>query len=107
MWMVLLGLAICCTGVFTAQTAASSFIGVAAKDNRALAVGLYVTFYYVGGTAGSTIPGWIWHAAGWTGCVGLVILMQIVLMLIAYYGWQSSGEPGSVRSATVETVQSC
>jgi MFS transporter, YNFM family, putative membrane transport protein len=106
-WMVLLGLAICCTGVFTAQTAASSFIGVAAKDNRALAVGLYVTFYYVGGTAGSTVPGWIWHAAGWTGCVGLVILMQIVLMLIAYYGWQSSGEPGSVRPATAETVQSC
>ena len=52
--MVLAGLAVCCTGVFTAQTAASSFIGVAAKQNRALAVGLYVTFYYVGGSVGAT-----------------------------------------------------
>jgi YNFM family putative membrane transporter len=107
LWMVLAGLAICCTGVFTAQTAASSFIGVAAQQNRALAVGLYVTFYYVGGSLGSTVPGWIWLAAGWPGCVGLVIFMQAMLMLIARYGWQSGGQHTVGHTAVTETLQSC
>jgi predicted MFS family arabinose efflux permease len=107
LWMVLAGLAVCCTGVFTAQTAASSFIGVAAKQNRALAVGLYVTFYYIGGSVGSTAPGWIWHAAGWTGCVGLVIFMQAMLMLIARYGWQPGSRSSGERPAALETLQSC
>jgi predicted MFS family arabinose efflux permease len=97
LWMVLAGLAVCCTGVFTAQTAASSFIGVAAKQFRALAVGLYVTFYYVGGSVGSTVPGWLWRTAGWPGCVGLVILMQIVLMLIASFGWKQAAAPVPAR----------
>jgi predicted MFS family arabinose efflux permease len=107
LWMVLAGLAVCCTGVFTAQTAASSFIGVAAKQNRALAVGLYVTFYYIGGSVGSTAPGWIWHAAGWTGCVGLVIFMQAMLMLIARYGWQPGSRPAGERPVAVGTLQGC
>jgi len=107
LWMVLAGLAICCTGVFTAQTAASSFIGVAARQNRALAVGLYVTFYYIGGSAGSTLPGWLWRAAGWPGCVGLVIFMQAMLMLIARYGWQSGSLPAGSREAGVEIPQGC
>ena len=106
LWMVLTGLAVCCTGVFTAQTAASSFIGVAAKQNRALAVGLYVTFYYVGGSAGSTLPGWIWRSAGWPGCVGLVIFMQVVLMLIARFGWKPESRPAGRRETSVETLQS-
>ncbi len=107
LWMVLAGLAACCTGVFTAQTAASSFIGVAAKQDRALAVGLYVTFYYVGGSVGSTLPGWIWQAAGWPGCVGLVILMQTMLMLIARYGWTSERLPAGRRGTSVEILPSC
>jgi MFS family permease len=106
LWMVLAGLAVCCTGVFTAQTAASSFIGVAAKQNRALAVGLYVTFYYIGGSVGSTLPGWIWRSAGWSGCVGLVIFMQVVLMLIARFGWKAESRPAGWREASVETLQS-
>jgi MFS family permease len=103
--MVLAGLAVCCTGVFTAQTAASSFIGVAAKQNRALAVGLYVTFYYIGGSAGSTLPGWLWRAAGWPGCVGLVIFMQAMLMLIARFGWKADSRPAGPRETSVETLQ--
>lgn len=105
LWMVLAGLAVCCTGVFTAQTAASSFIGVAAKRNRALAVGLYVTFYYIGGSVGSTLPGWTWRAAGWSGCVGLVIVMQVILMLIARYGWKAESQSAGRRETSVETLQ--
>ena len=107
LWLVLAGLAVCCTGVFTAQTAASSYIGVAAQHNRALAVGLYVTFYYIGGSLGSTLPGWLWQVAGWPGCVGLVIFMQAMLMLIARYGWQSRSHSTGKRQASARPLQSC
>ena len=50
---VIAGLAVCCTGVFVAQAASTGHIGTAAKGDRALAVGLYVTCYYVGGSAGA------------------------------------------------------
>ena len=56
-WMVIAGLAICCSGVFIAQASATSFVGVAAKHNRALALGLYVSFYYAGGSLGGNGSG--------------------------------------------------
>src|SRR5580658_3286028 len=55
-WAVIAGLAICSSGVFIAQASATTFVGVAAKRNRALALGLYVTFYYAGGSIGGTAP---------------------------------------------------
>ncbi len=57
LWMIAAGLAVACTGVFSAQASASAFIGVAAEQNRGLAVGLYATFYYLGGSAGAAAPG--------------------------------------------------
>ena len=57
-WAVIAGLAICSSGAFIAQASTTSFVGVAAKHNRALALGLYVSFYYGGGSLGGTAPGW-------------------------------------------------
>lgn len=83
LWMVLAGLAICCSGVFLAQTSATSYVGTAAKHNRALALGLYVTFYYTGGSFGGVAPGWLWTTFGWAGCVALVVLVQVVIAGVA------------------------
>lgn len=97
-WIILVGLAVCCSGVFIAQTAATSFIGLAAQQNRALAVGLYVTFYYVGGTFGGTLPGWAWDKAGWPGCVAMVIFVQIVLLAIAQFAWPPKAQTSRAPS---------
>jgi len=43
LWVVVAGLAICCSGVFISQATATSFVGTTATRNRALALGLYVT----------------------------------------------------------------
>ena len=69
---VIAGLALCCSGVFVAQSAANSYIGVAVTHSKALAVGFYVTCYYTGGSAGAVIPGYLWTRWGWPGCVGVV-----------------------------------
>lgn len=85
--VVIAGLAFCCTGVFIAQAAASAFIGHATDRNRALAVGLYVTFYYIGGSAGAAIPGLVWRAWRWPGCVALIVLVQAVTVGMALLLW--------------------
>jgi len=59
---VLLGLALTSTGVFIAQSAASSYVGRLAEGARGAAVGLYVMFYYTGGSFGAALPGTFWNA---------------------------------------------
>lgn len=88
---VVVGLAICCTGVFIAQAAASSYIGVATDRNRALAVGLYVTCYYTGGSAGAVLPGFLWKIGGWPACVALVAGVQAWTVIMALLLWSPTG----------------
>ena len=88
LWAVALGLTICCTGVFIAQAAISSSIGRYAKDHRALAVGLYATFYYLGGSFGATLPAWAWGIAGWPACVALIVFAQAITFAIARWFWR-------------------
>ncbi|MEP7353942.1 MAG: MFS transporter [Acidobacteriota bacterium] len=89
LWAVGTGLAICCTGVFAAQTAASGFIGIAAQRNRALAVGLYATFYYCGGALGAAVPGYFWNLGGWPACAGFIALVQLTTVILALVLWQN------------------
>lgn len=103
LWVVLIGLCICSSGVFISQATSSSHIGAAAKDSRALAVGLYASFYYLGGSAGSAIPGWLWNAGGWPACVALVSFVQVVTVVIAWVWWpgKDRGEIHASESALV------
>jgi YNFM family putative membrane transporter len=87
LWMVALGLAICCTGVFLAQASASGFIGIAAKENRALAAGMYASFYHTGGSVGAAIPGFVWALGGWPACVAFIALIQLATVTLALTFW--------------------
>jgi YNFM family putative membrane transporter len=99
---VVAGLAICCTGVFVAQAAASSYIGIATDRNRALAVGLYATFYYAGGSAGAAFPGFLWRAGGWPACVALIAAVQALTVVMALMLWSG---PAAGSGAITETLQ--
>ncbi|MGE5647423.1 MAG: MFS transporter [Acidobacteriota bacterium] len=88
-WGVAAGLSIACTGVFIAQTAVSRSLGQCATENRALAVGLYASFYYLGGSAGATLPAYAWRFGGWPGCVTLILLAQAATLAIARWLWSA------------------
>lgn len=107
LWLVVAGLALCCTGVFVAQAATASYLGVAARHNKALAVGLYVTFYYLGGCLGGELPGYLWRFGGWPACVALVILVQLLTIATTLFGCTDpaqDGRPFSEREPVLEAA---
>jgi MFS transporter, YNFM family, putative membrane transport protein len=84
---IVAGLALCATGVFTAQATTSSYIGAVTSRDRALAVGMYSTFYYSGGSVGGALPSIFWASGGWAACVALVVAVQVAGALIALTQW--------------------
>jgi predicted MFS family arabinose efflux permease len=89
---IVCGLALCATGVFVAQATSSSYIGAVTTQDRALAVGLYSTVYYAGGSVGAALPAALWNRGGWPACVGLIVAVQTVGAAIAFTQW--SPAPG-------------
>jgi len=89
------GLALCSTGVFVAQASTSSYIGAVTTRDRALAVGLYSTFYYIGGSVGGALPAAVWNRGGWPACVALIVTVQITGVAIALSFWK--GSPKGLR----------
>ena len=86
--VIVFGLALCCTSVFIANSSGSSYVGTAAREDRAAAVGLYVTFYYLGGSAGSAVPGRFWSTSGWPACVALIVAVQLLTICLALIFWR-------------------
>jgi predicted MFS family arabinose efflux permease len=87
---IVAGLALCSTGVFIAQAATSSYIGAVTTRDRALAVGLYSTFYYAGGSVGGAAPSAFWSRGGWPACVALIVLVQCAGVAIALTQWTAA-----------------
>lgn len=92
---VVVGLVFFVIGVFIAQTASLGFVGQTARHNKTTAVGLYICCYYVGGSLGAVVPGWLWNSAGWSGCVALVVATTAAATSIAMVAWRERGAPPS------------
>ena len=91
LWVVILpGLGLVCTGVFIAQSTAASYLRVAAPaGGRVSAAGLYLSCYYIGGTVGGVVPGWVWRVGRWPACVELTEGVLAVLIVVALAGWKN------------------
>lgn len=91
---IIAGLAATTCGGFLCQTSATSFVAINARAGRSAAVGLYVTFYYIGGSVGGFLPGAIWGWAGWPGCVAMVAAMLVLMGLAVGRFWRVAPAPG-------------
>jgi YNFM family putative membrane transporter len=65
-----------CAGLFTGHSLLSGFVNKLARQNKAIANGLYISFYYTGGTLGSVLPGAIFQRFGWQ-----IFLLQLFSMI--------------------------
>ena len=73
----------------------------APPEARVTAAGLYLTCYYLGGTAAGVLPGAFWALGKWPACVAFIVTMQAVALTIALIGWrtaQGSRKPRKIRS---------
>jgi len=87
--VVIVGLTMLSSGVFIAQTASQSHLRVAAPSGaRVTAAGLYLTCYYLGGTAAGVVPGIFWAIGKWPACVAFIVAMQLLGLVVALVGWR-------------------
>jgi predicted MFS family arabinose efflux permease len=106
--VVLLGLAMVCSGVFIAQTASQSFLRVATPpESRVTGAGLYMSCYYLGGTAAGVVPAIFWSIGKWPACVAFILFAQSLALTIALFGWrtrapQPTGQPAFPEPANLE-----
>ncbi|MCL6634915.1 MAG: MFS transporter [Peptococcaceae bacterium] len=66
---IITGLVLLCTGLFSTQPAASAMVGDNAAVGKGSATALYLFFYYIGGSIGAVLPGFLWTAQGWPGVI--------------------------------------
>ena len=85
---IILGLAILACAGFTLQTTATSLLAERAIAARSSAVGIYVSCYYIGGSAGAVAPAVVWAHAGWLGCVALVSAVLLATAALAARFWR-------------------
>ena len=89
--VIIAGLTLASGCGFICQTAATSYVAVSAQFARSSAVGLYVTAYYVGGSAGAILPGYAWNLAGWPGVLAVITAMQGIIAAMVLLFWRDGG----------------
>lgn len=75
---ILLSLIVLCVGMFTVQSTAPAFVNGNARSAKGAAGALYVSFYYVGASLGSFLPGYAWGLWGWPGVAAACVVALVV-----------------------------
>jgi len=91
---IILGLSIAASAGFICHASSTSYVALTARQARSSAVGLYVTFYYLGGSVGGMAAGLAWVAAGWPGCIGVaLVVLAIVANLVRRFWIEDAARP--------------
>lgn len=88
-----------CTGMFMVHALLSGSVNTLASRNRAIANGVYISFYYLGGTMGSFAPGVLYEYFGWRCFLSGLLCMVgaalfCLLRLRSAVGRKGDGEAG-------------
>ncbi len=90
LWAVVVGLAVCSTGVFLCQSATISSIAKNVSEGRSLATGIYYMSYYCGGAAGTWAAGLAYEGYGWSGSVLVIAMVQTCAAALVVLVWRQS-----------------
>lgn len=80
-WILFAGMFVLCGGMFLIQSLAPGVLNQQPGDQRGVVNGLYIAFYYAGGTMGSFLPGYVYHGFGWHAYLASLGLA------VAFGGW--------------------
>lgn len=80
-WLLFGMIFLFCAAMFLVHSTASGLVNrMAGSDHRGLTNGLYVAFYYAGGSVGSFAPGIVYRYCGWNGFL-------LLLIAVCIFGW--------------------
>ncbi|MFV9511329.1 MFS transporter [Tepidibacillus sp. LV47] len=82
--LILIGLTLVVFGFFFAHAASSSWVSLHASRAKAGASALYLLSYYMGGSIGGTLLGYVWDPFGWYGVIGVTIVLLILGIMISF-----------------------
>jgi MFS transporter, YNFM family, putative membrane transport protein len=88
--VIVAGLTLCATCGMVCQAVSTGYVITTATEGRSTAAGLYASTYYIGGSAGAFLIGFVWNATGWNGCVAAIVAVQIVMAIIVATAWERS-----------------
>jgi MFS transporter, YNFM family, putative membrane transport protein len=86
---IIVGLAIFSSCGILVQATATGFVAISAPIGTSAAVGLYVTFFYLGGTVGGWLPGYAYEAGGWPASMAIVLAMLAAMATIVLTAWRA------------------
>ncbi|ALG68572.1 MFS transporter [Beggiatoa leptomitoformis] len=69
-----------CAGMFLMHSVLSGYLNQSALENKGIVNGLYIAFYYAGGSTGSYVPGFIYHEFGWS--IYIVFLLSLAVLAV-------------------------
>jgi YNFM family putative membrane transporter len=80
--IIIIGVALFTFGFFGSHSVASGWVGERARQQRALAAAVYLTFYYLGASVIGSLAGLAWDQKGWVGVsIALGGCLLIILVL--------------------------
>ncbi|MGD9847095.1 MAG: MFS transporter [Variibacter sp.] len=86
--VIILGLTLFAATGFVCQACSTSYVAITAKEGPSTAVGLYVTCYYIGGSAGAALGGVAWNIGGWDAVAALIAAVLAVIAMIVAMVWE-------------------
>lgn len=84
-FVMFVGMFVFCSGMFMAHSLLSGYLNSLGQEQKAIANGLYISFYYMGGAFGSLLPSFILARYNWTVFVYCLIA---VLVLCCFCIWR-------------------
>jgi len=102
--LIITGLALFSSGIFVSQSSATILTGQVTRQAKSAAAGLYVTFYYAGGSVGTMSAAWFWIKGGWPACVGLFAATSLGTLFFAFLGGQNIREEKTTIAEMVDTA---
>lgn len=88
--VIIVGLTLCAACGMIAQAVSTGYVVTTAKEGRSSAAGLYASTFYIGGSVGAALVGVVWNAAGWTGCVAVIVATHAIMATIVALAWDGA-----------------
>ncbi|HEY4141905.1 MAG TPA: MFS transporter [Pseudolabrys sp.] len=99
LWMILLGLALCAACGLITQATSTGYVTITAQFGRSSAVGLYVTSFYLGGSFGGALGGFVWTHGNWPAVAAMCGIALAIMACIVFFAWAKHVAPASQTTA--------